>query len=470
MKRWLCLALALPAAGSFAPAPAAETNTSAALVYVIPIRGMIESALLYVIRRGVHEAESHRARALVLTMDTPGGTVAAAEEIIKTLSGLSMPTYTLVEKNAISAGAIIALATDHIYMTPGSKIGDAMPVMMSPLGGVQEIPPLMQEKSVSYVAGLVRSVAQRKGHDDRLAEAMVRPELEYQVDGLVISPSNQLLTLTNVEAERRVGPDRHPLLSEGTVSDLAGLLTAVGLADCRVEEMRVTGAERLARWITMLAPLLLIGGLLGLYIEFKTPGFGLPGILGILCLAVFFWGHHVAGLAGMEELLVFLLGLALLLAEIFIIPGFGAAGIAGLLLMAGALFAAMIQHYPSGPWYPSWAQVTVPIIRLGTALLVSLGAAVALARWLPAMPGFNRLALDRKADRSSGFTAAPDQAGMLGLAGRALSALRPAGVAEIADRKCDVVTRGEFLAAGTRVRVAAAEGGRLVVEAEEPGS
>jgi len=131
------------------PAPSAP-------VYVIPIRGQIEGALLYVIRRGLAEAERQDAAAVVLVMDTPGGTLAAASDIVRAIQAAHRPVHTFVEKDAFSAGAIIALATRKIFMAPGAVIGDALPIMMSPIGGVQEMSEGLEEKAVSAVAALVR--------------------------------------------------------------------------------------------------------------------------------------------------------------------------------------------------------------------------------------------------------------------------------------------------------------------------
>lgn len=451
-----------------APAPAEETPApaDAGLVYVIPIEGMIEPALLYVIRRGVAEADRAGARALILEMDTLGGRLDAATEIVRLLQGLKVPTYTLVTKNAISAGAIISLATDHIYMAPGSVIGDAMPIMMSPMGGVQELPADVQEKSVSAVAALIRAAAQESGHDPQLAEAMVRRELEYKIGDDVISPAGQLLTLTNVEAEREVGPPdaRRKLLSSGTVPDLPALLETIGLAGAATKKIEVTTAERVARFIAALAPLLLMAGLLGLYIEFKTPGFGLPGMLGLVALALFFWGHHIAGLAGMEDFLIFLVGVALIAVEIFVLPGFGVPGVVGIGLVVVSLLNAMVRRLPGGPWYPTLPELEVPLLKLSSAIVMTAVAGALLGRFLPRSPAFSWLVLKKATSTAAGYTAAAPTNELLGAAGTTLTPLRPAGTAFFGDRRVDVVTHGEFVQQGATVRVIEAHGHRIVVE------
>ncbi|MBM4142398.1 MAG: hypothetical protein FJ225_02215 [Lentisphaerae bacterium] len=450
---------------------AAEPASARGLVYVVPVHDMIERGLTYVIRRGVNEAVAQGAGAIVFDMHTPGGRLDAAEEIIDIIANISVPTFTFVNRNAISAGAIIAMGTDSIYMAPGSRIGDAMPIMVSPFGGAQEMPEAMQEKAVSYVAGLIRSTAQRKHHDPLLAEAMVRREMEYKIGDEVISPAGQLLTLTNVEAERVVSRDGRdePLLSKGTAEDLPALLKAIGHGEAELRAITITPAEKIARYIEMLSALLLIGGLLGLYVEFKTPGFGLPGIAGILLLAIWFWGHHVAGLAGMGELVLFALGLILLLVEVFFIPGFGLVGSAGIAMMALAVLMAMVQHSPGLPVYrlPD-IQIDRAMRTVGWSLAGLIAAALVLSRFLPRTTLFRRLVLETSETAAAGFSASAAPADLLGARGRADTPLRPAGIAVFGERRLNVVSRGDFIDAGAPVVVVETRGNRVVVEKEEP--
>jgi membrane-bound serine protease (ClpP class) len=147
----------------------------------MPIKEMIEPSLIYILGRGINEAEELGADAVVFVMDTPGGRVDTTEEIIRLIEKIKVPTYTFVEHNAISAGAIIALSTDYIYMAPGSKIGDAMPIIASPQGGMQSLGDAEREKIESYVDSLIRGIAQRKGRPEDLASAMVRRSVEYKI-------------------------------------------------------------------------------------------------------------------------------------------------------------------------------------------------------------------------------------------------------------------------------------------------
>ena len=466
MKRLLLLLLVLLTMGPALPLRAQEA--AAQPVYVIPIRGMIEPALLYVIRRGLAEAQEQQARAVVFVMDTPGGRVDAATEIVRTIQKIQVPTYTFVEKDAFSAGAIIALATDHIYMAPGSVIGDAMPIMMSPVGtGPQEMPEALQEKTVSAVAALIRSAAQESGHDAQLAEKMVRREGEYRIGDDLIARTNQLLTLTNVEAERLVHRDEgspEPLLSKGTVADLDALMEKLGLAQAPRRDMVVTRAEHIARYLAALAPILLALGALGVYVEIKTPGFGLPGLLGGVCLALYFWGHHIAGLSGMEEVVLFVIGAALLILELLFFPTAGLAGLGGVALMLVALVMAMVQHFPGGPLLPTLPELKVPLIKLSVAILLTLPAAIATYSLLPRTRAFARISLRQATSRRAGFSAVPNHTERIGQIGVAVSALRPSGSGRFEGVQLDVMSRGTFIEAGRPIRIVAAEAGCLVVE------
>jgi len=438
----------------------ADETDAPPLVYVIPIRKMIEPALLYVVRRGVNEAIRSDAAAIIFTMDTPGGRIDATQGILSVITKTDIPTYTFVESEAFSAGAIIAIGTKHIYMAPGSVIGAATPMMMSPMGGAQEMPDEVQEKMTSAVAAMVRAAAEQGGHDPELAEAMVRADVEYRLNGEIISEKGRLLTLTNEEASQLVGEEQRPLLSEGTVKDLDELLETIGLADAEIRTLKVTGAERLARFISQLAPLLMLIGLGGLWLEFKTPGFGIFGILGITCLLLFFLGHHIAGLAGFEDVLIFLLGVALLAVELFITPGFGVMGFSGLLLIFISFISAMSERMP-GKWRPiSYSPETFaePLIKTTLAFAGSILLVMIAGKYLPRSRIFNLLTLAEVSPEPA------EDASLLGKEGIAHSDLRPGGAAYFDGRKLDVVTYGDYIASQTPVRIVEVHGNRIVVE------
>lgn len=450
--------------------PAIEASSSAAksnVVYQIPIKDMIEPSLVYILRRGMKEAEAVGASAIVFVMDTPGGRVDTTEEIIRIIEAMNVPTYTFVEHNAISAGAIIALATDHIYMAPGSKIGDAMPVIASPQGGMQALGEAEREKIESYVDSLIRGIAQRKGRSEDMASAMVRRSVEFKIGDEVISKEGEILTLTHLEAERVYEIDgvSKPLLSEGTVSTVEEMLGKVGLANATVNTLEITDVEKVARFIAMIAPVLLTIGMLALWMEFQTPGIGYGALVGVVCLGLFFFGHHIAGLAGHEEILVFLLGLILLLVEIFALPGFGLIGLTGIFLMMWSLLVSMAPSLPNGPMIPALPDLRVPIRNLVVSLLLSGVGMLLFSRYLPRSRSTSWLVLKESTSAASGFTSSDTHAELLGQIGKTVTPLRPSGAAMFGEKRHDVVARGEFISEQTSVKVVEVRGNRVVVEA-----
>lgn len=451
----LLAALIFPLAGH--PATDNPVPAKKPLVYQIPIKNAIEPALLYVVRRGVNEARKQNAAAVVFVMDTPGGGVKEAREIVHLIGQINVPVYTFVEKDAYSAGAIIALSTRHIYMAPGSVIGAATPLMMSPFGGVEKMPEAVEEKMTSAVAALVRAAAEQGGHDPRLGEAMVRRELGYTAGTNVLSKAGELLTLTDSEARG--------ILSEGTAADVPAMLKAAGLPDAEIKTLTVTPAERIARLIAAVAPILLMIGLGGIYIEIKTPGFGLPGILGTTALALFFFGYHIAGLAGLEEILLFIIGFTLLFIEVFVTPGFGLLGISGIALILLSLINAMTWKMP-GHFWPAPDDLTVRH-ALGTLALGLIGT-VALGwlagKYLPQSKLFSPMVLKPQTNRAGGSGAASDRSDLRGREGVAEMNLRPAGRARFGADRIQVIARGEFIEKGSAVRVIETQGSRILVE------
>ena len=440
-------------------AQARETNTTPR-VYIIPIRKMIEPALLYVVRRGVDEAVRNNVDAIILNMNTTGGRVDSAIAVVGALGHSEIPVYTFVEKEAISAGAMIALSTSTIYMKSGSVIGDITPISMGMSGSVQDLPEAVEEKMTSYVAAHVRSAAEQGGHDPDLAEAMVRRDIEYKVGDTLISKAGTVLTLTNIEAEQRVGEDQTPLLSEGTVESIDEMLEVIGLTGAEQRVLEVTAAEQLARLIASIAPFLMMIGLGGLWMEFKTPGFGIFGIAGITCLLLFFFGHHIAGLSGMEDVLIFILGITLLAVEIFITPGFGLMGASGLLLIFISFISAMSEHMP-GQWRPidfSVETFSLPFLKVTFSFVGAVALVAVAGKFLPQTRMFKSLTLN------SVVPDAAEEENLLGLEGISHSDLRPGGTAYFGDRKIDVVTLGDYIARQTPVRIVEVHGNRIVVE------
>lgn len=448
-----------------APAPAMAAPKEGRVVYILPIREDIMPPLVYVVRRGVKEAMEAEADLLLLDMETNGGRVDVTEEIIQILGQFKGQTATFVNKKAFSAGAFISVATQKIYMAPQSVIGAAAPIIMSPVGGgVEKTPDTLEAKMTSGVRALVRTCAEKNGHNKAVVDAMIDKNRELVIDGEVITQKGEILTLTNVEAEKQYGTPPKPLLSLGTFNDIDALLKHLDLAQARVVRVEPTGAEQLATWINMISPILLIIGMVGLYIEFKTPGFGLPGIIGIAAFAVYFLGGYVGGLSGLEWAAVFLLGLALVVAEFFFFPGTLVLGLSGALLMLAAVIMGMVDTYPGMPALPTLPQLRVPIQSLVIAGAGTLVIGWLLSKWLPRTTLYSAMVSQAASGVESVQQIEQQQQSRIGQVGVTVSTLRPGGKARFGEDILDVICQDGMLEAGQKVRIIGHSGPEAIVQ------
>lgn len=468
MKNFILRLFLLPC--FFSGILSAELDNSSAekkTVFLIPVRQAIMHPQLFLLRRGVEKAIEAEADAIVLLMDTPGGRVDLMKEMASLIIDLDIPTYTFVEAEAISAGAIIAMSTDIIYMAPRSTIGDAMPVVMGQ-GGYVEQGEAEREKIESYMDAVVRSIAQAKGRDEMLIRAMVRRDLVYTLeDGTVLSEAGNILTLTNQEAEM-ILPDGSRLLSEGTVADIDEMLVQIGFADAERIELLPSLADDLALLITQVAPLLL--GLAGLlfYLEIQSPGIGWAGGGAAILFVIVVFGHNVAGLAGMEDLVFVGIGLLLIVVEIFILPGFGIAGISGLALLCVGLIRAMSIRFPGNPGeLPAFDNVGnfgTAVTNLSLGIITSVLFAILALRML----GENNflgsklvladvLQNDGQDEQTTHLTSLIQQSG------KALTPLTPSGTVLLGGKEYDAISDGTYVDTDSLVRVLEVRNHRLVV-------
>jgi membrane-bound serine protease (ClpP class) len=468
MKTGLRFLLALfvlaAAVGGYAATPESNSQT----VFVLPIREDIMPPMVYLVRRGVKAAIEGKADLLVLDMETNGGRVDTTEEIIQILNQFKGQTLTYVNRRAFSAGAYIAVATQRIYMAPQSVIGAAAPLAMVPGTGPTELPQTMEIKMTSGIRALVRANAEKNGYNVEVIEAMIDKNKELEIDGEILNEKGQILTLTASEAARTYGDPPKPLLSSGTVESMEALLSDLGYAGARRIDIKPTGAEKLGTWINALSPLLLIIGVIGIYIEFKTPGFGLPGIIGIVAFILYFLGSYVAGLSGMEWVILFILGLVLFGLELFVFPGTTVLGLAGALLMLVSIVMAMVDVYPRAPGLPGSIQFQFPVQVIATNLSIALAGSL-LAMWLlsyvlPKTSLYSGLISQGVSGDKAVRLDKEEQQLRLGETGVALSVLRPGGKAQFGDRILDVITQGPMIANGARVRIVGNSGMEAIVE------
>jgi membrane-bound serine protease (ClpP class) len=414
----------------------------------IPIEGVIELGLAPFVERSLREAASMGAAAVILDIETPGGRVDAAERIVDAVSDSEVPVFAYVNRRAISAGAMISLAAAEIFMRPGATLGASTPV-----DGTGEKAP---EKIVSVMRSSMRSLAEARGLDPAVAEAMVDEEIE--VVGIV--EAGRLLTLTYSDAAE-IG-------YATVVEDWDALMADLGLQGREVLEQRVNWAERTVRFLShpVVAPFLLSLGFLGLLVEIKTPGFGVAGAAGVLSLALFFGSHMIIGLAGAEGVILFGAGVLLLLVEVFLVPGIGIFAILGGVAMLAGVYLSLLGSIPIAADFARASSV------LAAALLLIIVSSWALIRHLPQNRRLTRLGifLGTATDRETGYTSAVRRSDLPGRTGHALTDLRPSGTGLFGDERVDVVADSEWIEAGSPIRIMSSEGYRHVVRRADPSA
>jgi membrane-bound serine protease (ClpP class) len=424
----------------------AQSPPQRPIVFHAAIEGIIDLGLAPYVQRVLDEAAAAGAAAVILEINTFGGRVDAAVQIRDALLGSPVRTVAFINKRAISAGALISLASEQIVMAGGSTIGAATPVQAGqPGGGAQPV----EEKTVSYVRKEFRATAESRKRPLAIAEAMV--DADVAIRGLV--DKGKLLTLTTEEAlKHKVADFRADTLDDA--------LRQLGLAGAEVRRTMPNWAENVVRTLThpVVSSLLITVAMLGILIELRTPGVGLAGGLGVGSLVLFLWGHWVVQLAGWEELLLALAGVVLLALEFLVIPGFGIAGALGILALLAGLVLSL-----TGPGFTSQF-LMLAAARVVFALLFALLASLLLLRFLPRLPFGRRLVLTTGLSSESGYESAPPSDHLLlGKRGQAHSTLRPAGIADIEGHRVDVVSEGDLIDAGEPVEVIRVDGNRIVV-------
>lgn len=441
---WYLIAIGLllqPVSGTLNPVAAQADRP---VVYVVPVTGIIDLGLAPFLSRTIREAQDAGAAAVVLDINTFGGRVDAAVAMRDALLGSPVKTIAFVNQRAISAGALITLACEQVVMATGGTVGAATPVLS---GGTETV--AADEKTVSYVRSEFRATAEARNRNPQIAEAMVDPDVV--IPGLI--EAEKLLTLTTSQAIEHG-------IADYTADSLEAALEAVGLAGADVFRAEQTWAESVVRFITnpVVSSLLMTLGLLGLLVEIRTPGFGVPGGIGVLSIALFFWGHWIVQLAGWEELLLVFVGVLLLLVEVFLLPGFTLAGVAGIVMLVAGLGLTLVGSGATA------AAVISALGRVAISVLVALAGGLVAMRFLPKLPFGRRLILSTDMEAEEGFVSSPEtDRQWLGKTGRAVSPLRPAGIAEIDGNRVDVVSDGVFIDAGAPVRVTRVDGNRIVV-------
>jgi membrane-bound serine protease (ClpP class) len=406
---------------------------------------MIDPGISAFIERAVRDADAAKVDAILFEIDTFGGRVDAATLIKDAILDAEPLTIAFIDRQAISAGALISLACDQIVMVAGAEIGAVTPVTGSGEKAEQKI--------VSAMRAEMRATAEATGRDSEIAEAMVDESIDIPGFSNVVG---RPATLTTAEA-------LHYGIADETAESVEEVLRIYDLQDAVIVEVDINWAERVVRFLTnpIITSILMSVAIFGLIAEVRTPGWGLGGTMALLALALFFGSHLVVHLAEWDELLLFVVGLILLLVEIAFIPGFGLVGLAGILCMVASL---LLTRLPSAQWWQI-EDISGIVGQMAISMIVAIVASVAMLKALPRFAVFNRLVLGSRTPASEGYVSAPTEqdSDLIGREGVALSELRPVGVGLFDGKRIDIIAEGEFIEAQSAVKIVEARGNRTVV-------
>ena len=466
---------------------------------IITCHGMIDEGLAESIVRRGDEAAQMGVDYLIIEVETYGGRVDSADEICKYLIQ-DLPdnvhTVAYVNTEAISAGSMISVSCKDIIMRRNTTIGCSAPIIM----GDSEMGEAEREKSESFVRSTFKRAAQANGYPEALLISMVSQKLEiwqvrntandqmeyFEKEYLPTDPNGydlankklvvkegELLTLTDKDA-KKYG------IARAIVDDVNGAIEflekrdGVEVADA-VIRLETMWSEEMVRWLTspIVVSILVLGIMLGIYVEFNTPGLGLPALLAVTCLVILVGSRYLIGMANWIEIALLVIGFLLLMVEIFVIPGFGVAGFAGIVCIVGGLLAMWVKNAPDEiPWprdADAWTVFTDGLASMAFGFFGFLVVAVVLARYMDRIPLLRsfvlKAALTSKQTHVSKTTEPKSELTSLqnGQAGEVLSTLRPAGKVRFDDDIVDAVSDGAFIEKGRQVQIQQIDGNHVVV-------
>jgi len=384
---------------------------------------------------------------IIIKMDTYGGALNDADEIRNRILEYPKPIWVFINKNAASAGALISIACDSIYMASGSSIGAATVVTQDGSAA--------PDKYQSYMRSIMRSTAEASGRDPRIAEAMVDEDLE--IEG--ITKAGEVITFSTSEAIKYG-------FCEGEVESIDDVLAKNDIMDYTIEEFRLSGAEKIIRIFLnpVISGILILVILGGIYFELQTPGVGFPLLAAVTAALLYFIPYYLNGLAENWEIIMFIVGIILLALEIFVIPGFGIAGISGLVLTMGSLILVMLNNDLLDFSFVKTSEIFQAVAAILTGLFLSIilmffgGVRLTNTRF------FRRIALQTVQDRMEGYTSNFKEKSLLGKSGKAYTVLRPSGKVIIEDVLYDAYTRGDYIQKDEEIVVVSEEGTSLKVK------
>lgn len=422
-------------------------SASQPLVMVMEIKADIDPRTNRYVELALQHAEDIEADYVVLELDTYGGALKDADDIRTAILNFPKPIWVFINKDAASAGALISIACDSIYMAPGASIGAATVVTADG----QAAP----DKYQSYMRSIMRSTAESQNRDPQIAEAMVDDQLE--IEG--ITPVGQVITFSTSEAIRHG-------FCEAQVNNIEELLKRNEINDYKIVYFELSAAENIIALflnpvVSGILILIIIGGI---YFELQTPGVGFPLLAAFIALLLYFTPYYLNGLAENWEIIIFFVGIGLLLVEIFVIPGFGVAGISGITLMVGGLILAMLDNDMFDFSFVADSRIFNAVAAVGLGMLGGIALIFYGGFRFTNSKAFKRVALQDTFERNAGYTASFRKESMVGKTGVAYTVLRPSGKVMIDNEIYDAYTRGNYIESGTEIVVTEETGTSLKVK------
>ena len=417
------------------------------LIYHLQVLDNIDPRTNRYTELGLEAAKEAGADLVLLELDTYGGALNDADDIRTRILNFDIPIYAFINKDAASAGALISIACDSIFMAPGSSIGAATVVD----GEGAQAP----DKYQSYMRSIMRSTAEAKGRNPKMAEAMVDQDIDLDS----IATEGKVLTLSVSEAIKYN-------FCEAEVRSIGQILERSQIEDYEIELFELGSADKVIElflnpFLSGILILIIIGGI---YFELQTPGVGFPIMASIIAAVLYFTPYYLNGLAENWEIAIFFVGIALLAAEIFVIPGFGIAGLLGLICTLGALVLVMLNNDFFDFSFVNADQIFIAIATTLAGLMGSIIVMFFGGVRLANSKVFSRIALQDTQDKSQGYTSRFIKESMKGKTGKAFTILRPSGKVQVDDEIYDAYTRGEYIAQGEEIEVVSDEGTSLKVK------
>ncbi len=457
------LFIAFASAGVTEAQSGPDTTT---LVYKVKIDKMIAAPLWRSVKKSFDEADTLNADFILIHMNTYGGQVDIADSMRTLILNCPIPVMVFIDNQAISAGALIAISADSIYMRPGASIGAATVVDQSG----QKMP----DKYQSFMRGMMRATAEAHGkkpvvkdgdttwvwhRDPEIAQAMVDPSIVLK--GIV--DTGQVLTLTALEAIKYG-------FCEGEATSVEEVLAHAGIKEYTIKELKLSGVDRLIIFlvnpiVSGLLIMLIIGGI---YFELQSPGIGFPLAVAILGALLYFAPLYLEGMAANWHLMIFIAGIILVAVEIFAIPGFGVTGVLGIIGIVTGLAFVMVDKivFRFGPSGDGVREVVAAFSIVALAAVLSFILSLWLSRKLFSPNRlFGSLALETSINKADGFVSFDTEklSSLVGSTGMAHTVLRPSGKVMIGGDVYPAVAETGFIARGTAILVRREEQGQLYV-------